>query len=96
MSKRAEEAALKAYPYKREILFLDGFQEFDRNSVPRTIFQEGYEQAEKDCALIPEDIKVIFYLVRRLQYKYSDISGCFEEALELFNEARRKADGNEA
>ena len=50
MSKRAEEKALEAYPYQRATHFPDGFQEFDRNSVPRTIFQEGYEQAEKDLA----------------------------------------------
>lgn len=48
MSKRAEERALEAYPYQRATHFPDGFQEFDRNSVPRTLFQEGYEQAEKD------------------------------------------------
>lgn len=54
---RAEEAALKAYPYQRAIHFPDGFQEFDRNSVPRTLFQEGYEQSQQDIiALIQSRI----------------------------------------
>ena len=44
---KAEEAALEAYPYRRATHFPDGFQEFDRNAVARTLFQEGYEQAEK-------------------------------------------------
>jgi len=76
---KAEEALKKAYP---------GDAYYYIGSTGGRLFKEGYEQAEKDCALTPEDIKVIFYLVRRLQYKYSDISGCFEEALELFNKAR--------
>lgn len=84
---KAEEALNKAYP---------GDAYYYIGSTGRRLFKEGYEQAEKDNALTPEDIKVIFYLVRKLQYKYSDISGCFEEALELFNKARRKADGDEA
>ena len=54
MSERASEAALKAYPYQRAIHFPDGFQEFDRNSVPRTLFQEGYEEAEKDIISLIE------------------------------------------
>lgn len=66
MSKRAEDAAFDAYPYQRATHFPDGFQEFDRNSVPRTLFQEGYEQAEKDLgwhsvdeSLPPVDEEVI-------------------------------------
>lgn len=69
MSKRAEEATLKAYPYQRATHFPDGFQEFDRNSVPRTLFREGYEQAEKDLgwhsveeSLPPIDEEVIVLL----------------------------------
>ena len=86
---KAEKKALKVYPLeerKAETYF--GTFTFDQHAPERKAYVEGYLQAEKDCALIPEDIKVIFYLVRRLQYKYSDISGCFEEALKLFNKAR--------
>ena len=52
MSKRAEEAAFRAYPYHRATHFPDTFQEFDSNVVPRTLFREGYEQAEKDLGWI--------------------------------------------
>ena len=55
MSKRAEEAALKAYPVKMTSLvyqdLIDQFggkTEIDVNTYPRCLFQEGYEQAEKD------------------------------------------------
>ena len=55
MSKRAEEAALKAYPVKMTPLvyqdLIDQFggkTEIDVNTYPRCLFQEAYEQAEKD------------------------------------------------
>lgn len=48
MSKRAEEAALKAYP--EEMIYgestLDG--KYDGNKTSRYYFIKGYEQAEKD------------------------------------------------
>ena len=46
MSKRSEEAAMKAYPEKwfRDI---DG-DSYDCNRCERCAYQEGYEQAEKD------------------------------------------------
>lgn len=55
MSKRAEEAALKAYPvnmtplnYQDLIEQFVGKTEIDFNTYPRRLFLEGYEQAEKD------------------------------------------------
>jgi hypothetical protein len=55
MSKRAEKAALKAYPVKMTPLvyqdLIDQFggkTEIDVNTYPRCLFQEGYEYAEKD------------------------------------------------
>lgn len=55
MSKRAEEVALKAYPIDMQPLryqdFIDQFggkTEIDFNTYPRRLFQQGYEQAEKD------------------------------------------------
>ena len=54
MSKRAEEAALKAYP---NILF--PFTSLDLNAYRREAFINGYETAEKDLALTWEDVKVI-------------------------------------
>lgn len=50
MSKRAEKAALKAYPKEDGKVWNSAFGvfEFDRNAPQREAFQEGYEQAEKD------------------------------------------------
>lgn len=55
MSKRAEDAALKAYPvnmtplnYQDLIEQFGGKTEIDVNTYPRCLFQQGYEQAEKD------------------------------------------------
>jgi len=55
MSKRAEEAALKAYPvemtslvYQDLIDQFGGKTEIDVNTYSRRLFQEGYEQAEKN------------------------------------------------
>mgnify|MGYP006916031391 CR=1 FL=1 len=50
MSKRAEEAALKAYPKEKGKIWSGAFGtfEFDKNAAERKGFQAGYEQAEKD------------------------------------------------
>ena len=55
MSKRAEERALEVYPvemaplnYQDLIDQFGGKTEIDINTYPRCLFQEGYEQAEKD------------------------------------------------
>ena len=55
MSKRAEEAALKAYPKEIKVAYgplpgADGPCEFDDNLPYRIGYQVGYEQAEKDLA----------------------------------------------
>ena len=86
---KAEEAALKAYPFQeRSAKTQFGTITFDQHADTRQAFIEGYEQAEKDLALIPEDVGVIFNLVRELQVKYADVRECYEEVLILFNEAR--------
>lgn len=61
MSKRAEEAAMKAYPvemtplnYQDLIDQFGGKTEIDVNTYSRCLFQEGYEQAEKDIISIIE------------------------------------------
>ncbi len=63
---RAEQRALEAYPVKMTPLvyqdLIDQFggkTEIDVNTYPRCLFQQGYEQAEKDLALTVEDIKTI-------------------------------------
>ena len=45
MSKRSEEASLKAYPKRREG---DSRGSYDSSSLSRTIYKQGYEQAEKE------------------------------------------------
>ena len=45
MSKRAETAAIKAYPFLHTNVNNDVW---DDNKEPRAIYQHGYEQAEKD------------------------------------------------
>lgn len=59
MSKRAEERALEAYPvnmtplnYQDLIEQFGGKTEIDVNTYPRCLFQQGYEQAEKDLGWI--------------------------------------------
>lgn len=56
MSKRSEEAALKAYPKEDGKVWTSPFGkiEFDRNATGRKGFQEGYEQAEKDYTKLKE------------------------------------------
>lgn len=56
---KAEEAALKAYPIKMTPLvyqdLIDQFggkTEIDVNTYPRCLFQQGYEQAEKDLGWV--------------------------------------------
>lgn len=85
MSKRAEEKALKAYPEKwfRDI---DG-DSYDTNRRERTAFAEGYEQAEKDLALIWEDIRAIDELLT-LVYDPDNEAGYYTRVLEEFNKQR--------
>ena len=95
MSKQAEQRALEAYPYQRATHFPDGFQEFDRNSVPRTIFQEGYARAEKDLALTWEDIAKIDSLILEVNNEFAvnyskEISRqkFYAEVLNRFNKSK--------
>lgn len=59
MSKRAEQAALKAYPKEIKLAYgplpgASGPCEFDDNLPYRIGFKRGYEQAEKDIISIIE------------------------------------------
>ena len=64
---KAEDRALEAFPLKEDG---DCRGSYDLNVIKRIIYQQGYEQAEKDNELTLEDIKQI-----------CDIS--FEEACRL-------------
>ena len=97
MSKRAEEAALKAYP---ELLSGSNFGPLpvDLNKSCRDKYQEGYEQAEKDLALTWKDVMEIceigyFFeddIVENDNTDYSDDEPFYKEVLRRFNECRKK------
>jgi len=97
MSKRAEEAALKAYPptYTTVKRYAKRVQSelVDTHKPVRAIFQQGYEQAEKDLALTWEDISEIadWISVCFTNCKEGDTSKeIYEEALRRFNESKNK------
>lgn len=61
MSKRAKEVALKAYPPKRKVVSMTGaIYTVVGGDFERRIFQEGYEQAEKDIAPLIEVAKIVY------------------------------------
>ena len=90
MSKRAEAAALKAYPptyttVKRHAKRVQS-KLVDTHKPVRAIFQQGYEQAENDLALTPEDVVVIISL-----YKQGIGEGdALEDTIRKFNEQRNE------
>lgn len=67
---KAESRALEAYP-KLSVasVCLDGTSPVDLNTGARKRFIEGYEQAEKDLALTPEDIKLITKIHYEIVFK---------------------------
>lgn len=84
VKRKAEKQAAEQFPHET-------YQGEEGDSM-RWAYILGYLQGHSDNALIVEDVSVIFYLVKKLQYKYNDVSGCFAEALRLFNEAKEDAD----
>lgn len=75
MSKRAEQAALRAYPYETGVKGLICEQS-------RGIFIKGYEQAEKDLALTLEDVA---YIVDTFYFVEGSTKEKCEEVLRRFN-----------
>lgn len=61
---KAEERALEAFPLK-----IDGDSRgsYDLNVVKRIVYQQGYEQAEKDLELTWEDISML----RQIMFNYN-------------------------
>lgn len=89
MSKRAEQKAIERYPITAE----NG----ERAFLARGFFVKGYEQAEKDLALTPEDIKRIVDLYDeclRLTFEEGkpayESDEFYEEVLRRFLEQREK------
>lgn len=57
---RAQKAARKAYPPKRKEVSMTGaIYTVVGGDFERRIFQEGYEQAEKDLALTIQDLELL-------------------------------------
>ena len=81
---KSAERALKAYPLK-----MDGdiFGSYDLNLTKRTIYQQGYKQAEKDNKLTWKDIKTIEALCFRVDREcdleekeyYQEVLKCFKD-----------------
>lgn len=96
MSKRAEEAALKAYP--EDISYSTVLERpFDYNGNWRRIFIQGYETAEKDLALTWEDVKEIVRIAdtmmdfdphNRPEWMESD-KAYYTEVLKQFKEGKQ-------
>ena len=83
---KAEERALEAYPKDiEEFIDVNGVKSVvDNNSWQRTIFLEGYHQAEKDLELIVDDVKNI----DRLLNQCVDCSNPYQEVLKRFKERK--------
>ena len=74
MSKRAEEAALKAYPvYGKWIGNQYGDWDNDINSTLRKVYLQGYEQAEKDTN--PQEQPEFFDLEKAARHVYESWMG---------------------
>ena len=85
MSKRAEIAALRAYPKSD----FNGVE--TRRKGQRKCFIQGYEQAEKDLALTWEDMKLIDELITEMAFSEpNDSMEWYQELANRFNEKRKK------
>ena len=101
MSKRAKQAALKAYPptyttVKRHAKRVQS-ELVDTHKPVRAIFQQGYEMAEKDLALTWKDVKKIVTIAdSMLTYTawdavdWPDKQKYYEEVLRRFNAKRNE------
>ena len=87
MSKRAEQAALNAYPISTPPSYLDGHY-----LLRQEAYIKGYEQAEKDLALTWEDIKYIVQTFHRTICVTKNITSDegYVKTLQIFNEQREK------
>lgn len=87
---KAEEAALRAYPPIQ--MNCDGeivHPGYDKHT--RDIYQDGYEQAEKDRALTWEDIRSITKILEditnediQVEFYNGDAISCYKEVLRRF------------
>lgn len=100
MSKRAEEAALEAYPKlkckRSDWVEYQVKRGEDLNNSNREIFRKGYEQAEKDLALTWEDVQLLDFYAMECQVeeskgrKFNSSQEFFEEVLQRFKARKEK------
>ena len=95
MSKRAEERGLEAVP-PRWRKTKDGKGKVDSALPVRKFYIRAYEQAEKDLALTPEDIKAIITIGDAMLtgtawdvIDWPDEQNYCEEVLKRFKEAKK-------
>ena len=81
---KAEERALEVFP-----LNIDGDSRgsYDLNVVKRIIYQQGYEQAEKDLELTYDDICEIME-IREDVLEMDSYENLYEEILKRFKEKK--------
>lgn len=95
MSKRAEEAGLRAYPRAPF-----GPQNITDDDCNRQVYIRGYEQAEKDFALTLEDVRTILDKENDILHECNDNAlqvievypkgeDYYGEILKRFNEQRK-------
>ncbi len=99
MSKRAEKAAIKAYPNVEQPVWDKSYPKtlFVRHTE-RNAFIKGYEQAEKDLALTWEDVKKIEDLCMEVTTLFASVGRnkvileppFYEEVARRFNEIKKK------
>ena len=91
---KAEEKALEAYPPKL-VTYSDLFGEetLDNNGLKRTVFIEGYHQAEKDLELGWDDISKLNCLLNEVEKEFKkgmnedkSYIGYCQEVLKRFKE----------
>lgn len=98
MSKRAEDAALKAYPNVEQPVWDESYPKtlFVRYTE-RNAFVKGYEQAEKDLILTWKDIKIIVEIADKMVSEdpnehpdwLETEEGYYNAILDAFNKIRK-------
>lgn len=94
MSKKAEEVALKAFPVDKVPYYglaCGAVSESDANLDKRCIFKMGYEQAEKDLAVLPDNqFRDLVRRMREAQREYFKTRSHF--VLQRSKELERQVD----
>ena len=92
---KAEDRALEAFPLKEDG---DSRGSYDLNVVKRIVYQQGYEQAEKDLELGWEDMRELYIIFAEVDTEIelckTDIKaetiGYYEEVLKRFKDFKER------